>query len=102
MTHNHPIDFEWDSEKNRRNREKHGIAFEEAVRVFDAEDACLERFDEEHSGLEERFITIGPTERGIVLVVWTERDEGAIRVISARPATPHERRLYRAHLEIMR
>ena len=94
--------FEWDTAKNRRNRDKHGVSFEDAVRVFEVEDACLEFFDEEHSDLEERFITIGPIDQGIVLVVWTERAEGAIRVISARPATPQERRLYQHHLETSR
>jgi uncharacterized protein len=91
--------FDWDPKKDRDNLEKHGISFTDAIRVFDAEDECLELFDTAHSDLEERFITIGPTLDKIVLVVWTERDGGAIRVISARFATPRERRLYHRRME---
>jgi hypothetical protein len=54
----------------------------------------LEIFDEHHSDAEDRFIAIGPIERGLVLVVWTERDGDTIRIISARWATARERRLY--------
>jgi uncharacterized DUF497 family protein len=91
--------FEWDPEKNRINQQKHGVSFEEAVRVFDAEDEALDLFDERHSDSEDRFITIGPIRGGLVLVVWTERMEDVIRVISARWATPGEKRLYRRHME---
>ncbi len=90
--------FEWDPEKDAANRAKHGVAFEDAVEVFDVAHA-LEIFDEAHSDFEERFITVGPIRGGLVLVVWTERDEEVIRVISARWATSNERRLYTRHLE---
>jgi uncharacterized DUF497 family protein len=50
----------------------------------------LELFDEHHSNLEERFISIGPIARGLVLVVWTERDQELVRIISARWATKAE------------
>lgn len=46
---------------------------------------------------EDRFIAIGPIARGIVVVVYTERDEGVVRIIGARMATGHERELYRSH-----
>ena len=54
----------------------------------------LEIFDDAHSDFEDRFIAIGPIRRGLVLVVWTERDEETIRIISARWATKREERFY--------
>ena len=91
--------FEWDPEKSRTNQQKHGVSFDDAVRVFEADDEALELFDELHSDFEDRFITIGPIRGGLVLVVWTERLEDIIRVISARWATLAERRLYQRHME---
>jgi uncharacterized DUF497 family protein len=46
-----------------------------------------------------RFVGIGPIPRGLVVVVWTERDEGTIRIISARPATKRERERYHSHMD---
>ena len=57
----------------------------------------LEIFDEAHSEDEDRFIAIGPIRRGLVLVVWTERDETVVRIISARWATPRETARYDAY-----
>ena len=91
--------FEWDAEKAESNRRKHGVAFEQAVRVFADPAVALELFDEAHSDFEDRFITIGPIQRGLALVVWTERDGDVVRIISARWATPAERRLYRRRME---
>lgn len=85
--------FEWDSNKDRINRAKHGIGFDEASQVFETD--CLELFDDAHSDDEERFITIGPIAGGLVLVVWTERPGPTTRIISARWATQRERRMYR-------
>ena len=93
------MNFVWDPDKDLRNRQKHGIGFAEAVRVFDAEDHCLDIYDEEHSDDEERFIAIGPLAGDLVLVVWTERELETVRVISARWATAMERDLYRKHME---
>ena len=59
----------------------------------------LEIFDEEHSVEEERFIAIGPIQRGLVLVIWTERDEETTRIISARWATQREHAVYRSFVE---
>jgi uncharacterized DUF497 family protein len=91
--------FDWDPEKNRINKKKHGLSFEDAIGVFEAENEALELLDEVHSNFEDRFITIGPIQDGLVLVVWTEREDNIIRVISARWANPGERRLYRRHME---
>lgn len=89
----------WDEAKNLANQKKHGVSFQEARSLLLSRVDHLEIFDDEHSGLEERFIAIGPIRRGIVLVVWTERDEQTIRIISARWATQREQRLYRKYLE---
>ena len=94
------MEFEWDPDKNVANQRKHGVAFEDAVRVFDAAvEDVLEFFDDAHSDDEERFITMGPIRAGLVLVVWTERTNEIVRVISARWATPRERRMYIKHME---
>lgn len=91
--------FEWDPEKEAANLEKHGIGFEEAAELLRSDADYLEIYDEEHSLLEERFIAIGPISRGIILVVWTEREDEVVRIISARLATARERALYRLHME---
>ena len=91
--------FEWDSQKDLANQEKHGIGFEEAKELFLTDDDYLERFDETHSIVEERFIAIGPIRRGIVVVVYCERVDDVLRLISARWATDSEEDLYRRYME---
>lgn len=83
--------FEWDETKAEINKRKHGISFETAAKVF-LDDDRLEIYDEIHSLNEERFITIGRA-GDVLFVVYTERTP-KIRLISARLATPKERRLY--------
>ena len=84
---------EWDDRKAKANLRKHGVAFSEAVTVLGHALALTYR-DVDHSLDESRYLTIGPSSRGRILVVaHTERDE-AIRLISARPATRRERRDY--------
>ncbi len=92
----------WDEDKNLANRRKHSVSFEEAERLFTSGTDYLELYDDAHSDLEERFIAIGPLEKGLVLIVWTEQDENVIRIISARWASPHERALYHSHMEQFR
>lgn len=87
----------WDETKNRANQRKHGVSFDEASELFTSGVDYLELFDEAHSEEEDRFIAIGPIRRGLVLIVWTERDEETIRIISARWATRRETQLYRDH-----
>jgi len=84
--------------KNHENQEKHGISFEEASELFKAEDDYLEIYDVEHSDEEDRFIAIGAIVEGVLVVVFTERDEGAIRIISAPPATLREVRMYQSFM----
>ncbi len=83
--------YEWSSDKNIANIKKHGISFETATYVFD-DPYCVEIYDFQHSIDEERYISIGKV-GDIIFVVYTYRGEN-IRIISARPATKLERRLY--------
>jgi uncharacterized DUF497 family protein len=83
--------FEWNPEKARRNLKKHGVSFDEAVTAF--YDPLSATFDDpDHSDEEQRYITIGFSSQGRLLVVGhTERGE-IVRIISARRATAHERK----------
>ena len=84
---------EWDPVKARTNLKKHGVSFEEASTVFD-DPLFITFLDVEHSLDEERYITLGLSQRNrLLLVAHTDR-EGAIRIISARKATKNERRFY--------
>lgn len=77
------ISFDWDEKKNKSNRKKHGIWFEEAVQVFDDQSAL-------------RFLLLGACTAGRVLVVvFCERESASgIRIISARKATKKESKTY--------
>ena len=92
------VRFVWDDAKDLANRLKHRVSFEEASELFSSGAEYLEVFDDEHSFDEDRLIAIGPIRRGVVLVVWTERDEETIRIIGARWATKKEKALYRFHI----
>ena len=96
------VKFEWDDAKDRSNQVKHGVSFVEAQRLFECSDNFLEIFDAEHSETEDRFIAIGPIDRGIVVVVYTEREEDLIRIIGARFANKREQALFRSHMEMYR
>ena len=87
----------WDESKNAANLKEHGISFEEASALFTSGVDYLEIFDEQHSVEEDRFIAIGPIQRGLVLVVYAERKEDIVRIIGARWATKREGGLYRVH-----
>lgn len=85
------MQFEWDEEKAAINIRKHGIAFEDAVHIFEDENR-LELYDEAHSLYEDRWNIIGMVEK-VLFVVCTERAD-ATRIISARVATKKEEALY--------
>jgi hypothetical protein len=88
-----PLRFEWDERKARSNLEEHGISFWEAATIF-ADPLSITISDPDHSRSEMRFIDIGLSHRGRVLVVsYTERGDH-IRIISARLPTRRERRQY--------
>ena len=91
--------FEWDPQKERRNIKKHGVTFREAKELFTSEVDFLEIYDGGHSDLEERITAIGPIRRGLILVVYTERSEDTVRIISARWASKQETALYLQHAE---
>lgn len=87
------MDFEWNTEKARRNRRSHGVSFPEAAEVFGDELSSTVP-DPDHSQGESRFLIFGQTTSGRHLVVaFTERG-GRIRLISARRMTRPERRAY--------
>lgn len=87
------LSFEWDEEKAVKNYHKHGVSFEEGITVFyDPLSISIE--DPDHSINEHRYIDIGVSESGRVLVVsYTERGNN-IRIISCREAMRRERRQY--------
>jgi uncharacterized protein len=87
------MEFEWDFAKAALNLEKHGVSFSEAATVFN--DALSTTFsDPDHSIGESRYVIIGVSRFGHLLVV-SHTDRGAkIRIISARNATRQERRFY--------
>ena len=90
----HPVslDFEWDETKAERNQRKHGVEFHEASSVF--RDRFALTVLDSRVPEEDRFVTIGLSSQGRVLVVvYTERED-RLRLISARAATPQERRTY--------
>ena len=89
------IKFEWDENKDRINRSKHGISFEEAKTVFYDEEALVID-DPEHSEEEERFIILGLSHKANLLVVChcLRASETVIRIISARKATKTEASYY--------
>ena len=83
--------YEWDAQKAQNNWVKHGVAFADAVAVFEDEYALTIEDENTH---EQRFVTLGADGFGrILVVVYTYRAE-VIRVISARKATAQERRQY--------
>lgn len=89
--------FEWDSKKAALNLNKHDVAFEVAIEAFDDPFALIAP-DPSHSQHEERAWLIGESDTGqCVVVVFTLRAGGHItRLISARPASRKERRVYEA------
>ena len=88
---------EWDSAKNASNRDKHGVSFDEAAELFRSGGDYLEIFDAAHSVGEDRFIAVGPIGRGVIVVVYTERDDDVFRIVGARMATKSEKRSYEEH-----
>jgi len=87
------LSFEWDEEKAKANLKKHRVGFDEATTVF-TDPYSMTIHDPDHSADEQRYIDIGASGKGRVLVVvYTERGSH-IRIVSCRKATPSERQLY--------
>ena len=87
--------FEWDERKNRSNRQKHGVSFEEAQTVF-LDDAALLIDDPDHSDDEDRFVLLGLSSslRTLVVCHCYRKASSIIRIITARKADRSERSLY--------
>ena len=85
--------FEWDPAKAAENLAKHGVSFEEASTVF-RDTLSATGTDPDHSVGEERYVTFGVSTSGRVLVVAHTEQGDTIRIISARPATSGERKIY--------
>ncbi len=87
------LSFKWDEEKAKANLKKHRVGFDEATTVF-TDPFSMTIHDPDHSADEQRYIAIGSSDKGRVLVmVYIERGS-TIRIISCRKATPSERKRY--------
>jgi uncharacterized DUF497 family protein len=87
------LTFEWDEEKARGNIRKHRVSFDEGKTVFN--DPCaITISDPDHSEKEDRFIDLGLSSRGRLLVVWYTESGETIRIIGCRRAIRTERRHY--------
>lgn len=87
------MQFEWNSDKAASNLSKHSVSFEEAKTVFD-DPLYVDFYDPDHSEDEERYLIVGESDQGRLLIVsYTERGN-SIRLISAREVTRTEREAY--------
>jgi uncharacterized DUF497 family protein len=87
------LTFEWDERKARRNYDKHNVTFEEAATIF-GDPGALTIYDDSHSQQEDRYVTIGMSDKAVLVVVCHTDKKNRIRIISARKATKNERRQY--------
>ena len=87
------LQFEWDAEKAASNLQKHRVAFQESTTIFD-DPEFITVVDDEHSLDEDRYISIGMSNLGRLLMVAHTDRGGRIRIISAREATKREERFY--------
>ena len=89
--------FEWDEQKNEENIRRRGLDFVDAMEVFSH--PMLVQLDTRYDYGEDRWIGIGMTHSRVVVVVFTERDDGeTIRIISMRKALKHERKRYEEYV----
>ena len=86
------MNYVWDPEKNRRNVARHGIAFEDAVRIF--EGPTLERVDDRFDYGEVRVYAVGVVNAVEITVIYTDLPQGKRRIISAWRSERHEREAY--------
>jgi uncharacterized DUF497 family protein len=85
--------FEWDPKKARSNIRKHKVTFEEAATAL-SDSMALTGIDPDHSISEYRYITFGVSERSRLIVVAHTEEGDTFRIISARPASKGERKIY--------
>jgi uncharacterized DUF497 family protein len=86
------VDFEWDDQKNEENIRKHGIDFADVSEIFNS--PMLIDLDDRVDYDEERWIGIGLLRTLVAVVIFTERANDTVRIISARKATRYERKRY--------
>jgi len=96
------LNLEWDPDKAKQNLRKHGVTFGQGATVL-LDPVAINLYDEEHSREEDRWITLGRSSQGDILVVvhtFDEQSDGnvAVRIISARQATKREKQRYEANL----
>jgi len=94
------FDLEWDPAKAKQNLTKHGVSFGQAATVL-LDPLVVNLYDDEHSQDEERWVTLGRSVQGTILVVvhtFDEQPRGniTVRIISARRATKREQKRYEA------
>jgi uncharacterized DUF497 family protein len=89
--------YTWDEKKNRRNWKLHGIAFEDAIRIF--EGPTLESADDRFSYGEDRVYAIGLVDGLEITVIYADSEKDERRIISAWRSEPHERRRYWQNIE---
>ena len=87
------MEFDWDERKAAHSLAKHGVPFTEAATVF-YDPLSISFGDPDHSLDEDRYITIGMSGRGRLLIVSHADQDDMIRIISARLVTARERKLY--------
>ncbi|HEX3466620.1 MAG TPA: BrnT family toxin [Candidatus Elarobacter sp.] len=86
--------FDWDPAKATANVKKHGVSFEEASTAF-GDPFQIDIDDPDHSGSEDRFIIIGKSDRGRLLITaYSEAEPSHVRIITSRNATRRERKDY--------
>jgi uncharacterized protein len=90
------MQFEWDETKNLENIRKHRIDFADVPGMFD--NSMLIELDERFDYGEDRWIGIGFLDNGVAVVVWTERQNNIVRIISARRANRYERQRLEQYL----
>lgn len=88
-----PMDFDWDEDKAEANLKKHGVSFSEGGTIF-SDPLAITYNDPDHSFDEERFLSIGFSDKDQLLIVSHVERAGKTRLISVRRATRPERRLY--------
>jgi len=88
-----PLKFEWNTNKAKKNIEKHGVSIDEASTVF-SDPLSMTYDDPDHSYGENRYIIIGLSSNGKLLFISHVEKDGIIRIISARQLTRKERKQY--------
>lgn len=86
-----PLQFEWDTQKDKANVLKHGLSFERARRAFSG--PLLRRIDDRRDYGEERWIGLGRIEDVVIMIAYTMRSN-KVRIISARKANRNEAKAY--------